>query len=42
VNDLDFNSKGGGLFMTYLQQKEQLAARSPAGTLSAFGIGGIG
>ena len=41
VNDLGFNSKGGGLFMTYLQQKEQLAAKSKSGTLSAFGIGGI-
>lgn len=41
VNDLGFTSKGGGLFMTYLQQKEQLAAKSKGGTLSAFGIGGI-
>lgn len=41
VNDLGFNSKGGSLFMAYLQQKEQLAAQSKGGTLSAFGIGGI-
>jgi hypothetical protein len=41
VDDLGFQHKGGSLFMAYLQQKEQLAARSPAGTLSAFGIGGI-
>lgn len=41
VNDLGFDTKGGGLFMTYLQQKERLATKSKVGTLSAFGIGGI-
>ena len=41
VDDLGFDHKGGGLFIAYLQQKEQLAARSPAAGLSAFGIGGI-
>lgn len=41
INDLGFDSKGGSLFMAYLQQKEQLAAKSPGGTLSAFGLGGI-
>lgn len=41
INDLPFNSKGGSLFMIHLQQKEQLAARQPGGTLSALGIGGI-
>jgi hypothetical protein len=41
INDLGFNSKGGSLFMTYLQQKEQLAAKNKGGTFSAFGIGGI-
>jgi hypothetical protein len=41
VDDLGFQHKGGSLFMAYLQQKEQLAARSPAVGLSAFGIGGI-
>ena len=41
VDDLGFQHKGGSLFMAYLQQKEQLAARSPAAALSAFGIGGI-
>lgn len=41
VNDLGFETKGGGLFMTYLQQKEQLAMKSQGGTLSAFGLGGI-
>ena len=42
VDDLGFDQKGGGLFMAYLQAKEQLAAQSQAGTLSALGIGGIG
>jgi hypothetical protein len=41
VDDLGFQHKGGNLFMAYLQQKEQLAAKVPAATLSAFGIGGI-
>lgn len=41
VDDLGFQHKGGSLFMAYLQQKEQLAARSPATGLSTFGIGGI-
>jgi hypothetical protein len=41
VDDLGFQHKGGNLFMAYLQQKEQLAAKAPAATLSAFGIGGI-
>jgi hypothetical protein len=41
VNDLGFSHKGGSLFMTYLQQKEQLAAKNQGGALSALGIGGI-
>ena len=41
VNDVEFDSKVGSLFMTHLIQKEQLAAKNPGGTLSAFGIGGI-
>lgn len=41
VNDLGFAHKGGNLFMTYLQQKEQLAARNPRGTLGALGLKGI-
>jgi hypothetical protein len=42
VNDLGFDHKGGGLFMAYLQNKEQLAARSAGAALSTLGIGGIG
>ncbi len=41
VNDLGFNNKGGSLFMTYQQQKEQLAAKSQGPALAAFGIGGV-
>ncbi len=41
VDDLGFSHKGGSLFMSYLQQKEQLAQSAPAGTFGALGIGGI-
>lgn len=41
VNDLGFSHKGGSLFMTYLQQKEQLAGKNQGGAVSALGIGGI-
>jgi hypothetical protein len=38
VNDLGFTHRGGTLFMTYLQQKEQLVLRNPQGALSALGL----
>lgn len=41
VDDFGFDQLGGSLFMTHLQQKEQLAARNPAGALAALGIGGL-
>ena len=41
VDDLGFAHKGGGLFMTYLQTKESLAAKVGAGSFAALGIGGI-
>lgn len=41
VDDLLFASKGGSLFMIYQQQKERLAAISPAGQLGSLGIGAI-
>lgn len=41
VNDLDFNSKGGSLFMMYQQQKESLAAKYQNGIIGSLGIGGI-
>ena len=41
VNDVGFDHKGGSLFMSYLQNKEQLAQRAPAGNFGVLGIGGI-
>jgi hypothetical protein len=41
VNDLGFDHKGGNLFMSYLRQKEQLAAMSLSGSFGQLGIGGI-
>jgi hypothetical protein len=40
VDDLGFDAKGGGLFMTYLRAKEQLAAQSAGGSFGALGITG--
>lgn len=40
VDDLGFAHKGGGLFMTYLAAKEQLAGKA-AGSLAALGMTGI-
>jgi hypothetical protein len=41
VDDLGFDQKGGGIFLAYLQGKEQFAAQNRAGTFGALGIGGI-
>ena len=41
VNDTGFAHKAGGLFMTYLQNKEQLARRSRGATFAALGITGV-
>jgi hypothetical protein len=41
VDDLGFNEKGGSLYLSYQQQKEQLAGKSPGAALAAFGLGGI-
>jgi hypothetical protein len=41
VDDLGFAHKGGGLFMTYLQTKENLATKVGSGSFAALGIGGI-
>jgi hypothetical protein len=41
VNDLGFNHRGGSLFMSYLQQKERLAAMMQGGALGALGLTGI-
>ncbi|WP_346291470.1 hypothetical protein [Sphaerothrix gracilis] len=40
IDDIPFSSYGGGLFMTYLSQKEQLAQKS-SGAIGAFGLGGL-
>jgi hypothetical protein len=41
VDDVGFDGKGGGLFLAYLQAKEQFAAQNKPGTLGTLGIGGI-
>jgi hypothetical protein len=41
VDDLGFSSKGGALFMAYLQGKEQLAAKVAPVSFSTLGISGI-
>lgn len=41
VSDLGFNHKGGSVFMSYLQNKEQLVTRSRNGAFSTLGITGI-
>jgi hypothetical protein len=41
VDDLGFSHKGGSLFMSYLQNKEQLAAKSVGEALGTLGITGI-
>jgi len=41
VDDLGFSHKGGSLFMSYLQLKEQLARKAKGGGLNTFGIGEI-
>ena len=41
VDDLGFRGKGGGLFMSYLLAKEQLAKQAKRGTFGALGINGV-
>lgn len=41
VTDLGFDHKGGGMFMSYLEQKQGLAAKSTGGILNVLGLGGI-
>ena len=41
IDDLDYASVGGSIYLTYQQRKERLAASAPAGSLSAFGISGV-
>ncbi|MBM4289443.1 MAG: hypothetical protein FJ135_15085 [Deltaproteobacteria bacterium] len=41
VDDLGFSHKGGNVYLSYHQNKENLAARLKAGTFTTLGIGGI-
>jgi hypothetical protein len=41
VDDLGFNHKGGSIFMSYLQNKEQLAGKNAGGSLNMLGISKI-
>ncbi|HEU5003841.1 MAG TPA: hypothetical protein VFW71_13855 [Actinomycetota bacterium] len=41
IDDIDFSSVAGSIYLTYQQRKEKLAASAPAGSLSAFGITGV-
>jgi hypothetical protein len=41
IDDLNFNEKGGSLYMVYQQQKESLAKMYQGGTFAALGIRGI-
>jgi hypothetical protein len=41
IDDLGFDHKGGSLYMTYQQQKEQLARKFKPGELNTLGIGKI-
>lgn len=41
IDDLGFQATGGGLFMTYLKAKEQLAGQSKPGTFGTLGITGL-
>ena len=41
IDDIGFDEKGGGLFMSYLQAKEQLSLKNKAATFTSLGITGI-
>jgi len=41
IDDLTFDSRGGSIFMSYLQQKEQLASRIASVGLGSLGISAI-
>lgn len=41
VNDVGFSHKAGTLFLGYLKNKEQLAAKAPGAALGALGLGSI-
>lgn len=41
VDDIGFDSKGGGLFMSYLQTKERLASQAAGSDFRSLGIPGV-
>jgi hypothetical protein len=41
TDDLGFGSKGGSLYMAYLQNKEKLAGKVQSASFATLGIGGI-
>lgn len=41
IDDLGFAHKGGSLFMSFLQNKEQLSAKNQGGALASLGLSGI-
>ena len=41
IDDIDFSSVAGSIYLTYQQRKEQLACSAPAGSLSAFGLSAV-
>lgn len=41
IDDIDFSSVAGSIYLTYQQRKEKLAASAPAGSLSAFGLSAV-
>lgn len=41
VDDLGFSHKGGSLFMSYLKNKEALAAKTPGANLATLGLEGL-
>ena len=41
VDDVGFTHKAGSLFMSYLQQKEELRSKHQSGTLGTLGLTGI-
>lgn len=41
IDDLGFDARGGNLFMTYLQAKEQMARGARGGSFNALGISGV-
>ena len=41
IDDLGFAHKGGSLFMSFLQNKEQLSGKNQGGALGSLGINGI-